>query len=370
MNMKKAIIPVILFLSIFMIGCSSSKDSNKGEESVNNSMSNEEIGDEAASNDNSSEETVNNDNSANTNTTTLINTNSSQSNNKLALVCKDVYVSNSNSDATVLFTINSTDIDVSNFGWVAGGIGNETISFDNADSGLDYEFSLNGLNLELAAEEYDASAEYLADDGDWLLKGSTYDSNSTYYTACMRLKPADALDDAGTAYLLVEISMGSIDTLEEAKEIYNHFKEIFSAYVVNDNNYLEVMNSKNETVDLSDYTFLNDIIANMLAENNLNIVSSEFFKGIDLEEICIYVPLNDDFIEYTIEYDRFLENNDIGDVEDTFTMNNKTISMIAGSYDSFKDFYVEKEEGFIIIESFVPDSEAEKSKELFISNFN
>lgn len=233
--------------------------------------------------------------------------------------------------------------------------------------------SLHGVDYAIE-ESYTweaAGASLVQQDGKWRLQKS--DERERYYATFSYNEYEKAfVDEMSEQVISIDYDA---DDLEEAKEIYQYIMSTFHVYLTEedaDGNYV-YLNAKDvdgKDVDLSEYTFINDIVANFLVTQGLYIQSAKVIEQIYRDEFELRYENEEtgDPIKYSLE----LSSDNFEELEGTeFKLN----GMIVKQTDD-KDFYFEgsKEiEDIFKVRSNTynaKDGDAKAHQEVFIKTFS
>ncbi len=349
--MKRLILLVMAFiLTVTMAACGGSNSGNSEKTGSDSSKS--------TSSDKTDDTASNSDVESNK---AYINDNSNCSKNKLAFLLTGERVNYV--PTKIILTVDSDVLDNSDFSWTEGGIKNKTVEINEFDF-IYFDFLMNISDLSLSFDsDYSISDSnpILAKDGDWLLKKGNIDQ---CYTAYFNF---DTKEDGNC----MEISLYRVPSVEKAKEIYNKCKSMLNVYIVQNDDYLHPVTNKNKKVDLSDYAFYNDIVAKLLAKDNLN-VSSQYITEVNDQRVIVKVPFKDDFIEYVLE-PRLENYSGSAKIQDTFKLNGSKVKLIESYNDKSRNYYVKSGDRNIAVFGDLPSNienpTTKMHKKYFISTF-
>lgn len=191
---------------------------------------------------------------------------------------KIVYVLDSETAALVV------DLDgykLSDLNWNSYNVGNEDSLFQLRES-TNYlaAFRVGDLAVNFKYNEVPRGATIAYEDGDWILTGGGDRMVVSFYRG----------SNVRHTYQSV---VGEV-SLEEAKAKLELYKKKMAVYGVTDKNYEQAIDSQNNVVDLTQYTFVNDYLLKTLNEYGFRIAD---YRAIDIQndaEFSFYFPYGED----------------------------------------------------------------------------
>ena len=284
------------------------------------------------------------------NTTKYINDSQDKSKDKMAFIYGDVII-----------TIDYEGIYEEKLVWGGDNLHNDVISVQEYTSG---DISVNVSDISLLAgfsADRLEDHELITSDGRWVLRqGNMSDTFVADYV----------YRDEEYTYRAISFDIFNADSKEVAKERLDKIKSIVNIYFPS-NSYIDVKDIDGNSVSLAEYNFLQDIIADIIAEEcNMYIADAKTVVAFDNSE-CIHIDIPDEnveYVDYEIEY-RANNWNDDKTPTAEFTLNGKQAKV----YEEKEEVFVEMGENSFL--RFDYDVKEEKNleegtfKDLFIKHF-
>ena len=228
------------------------------------------------------------------------------------------------------------------------------------------------INVYISADSIRGAIPSLLEDGNWFMRYSEGIGYVLFY------RPGDMLDDEHYFRFSIGDDFG---TMSEA-EIFAAARNMFGVYKVGEN-YLSGTDENGNTVDLSNYTFINDAVAGLIdSYSGITIpIAKEIISVTLLNQVKVKTPYpspqghDEWFLEYTIEFkdsfsqeviDRFNHNG----VEIEVRQNTPLVSFLQESGNTFC-FVRPGSDEYVAVTLSIPSSSGELSiyKEFFLRDF-
>lgn len=285
------------------------------------------------------------------NTTKYINDNKNKSSDKIAFISEDI-----------ILTFDYKDILKEKLVWDGRDLKNSVIEVQkySRDS---YEVWANigdvSILSEFTADRLEEH-ELIATDGKWLLrKGNLDDAFVAHYV----------YKNEEFSYRAISFNIFNTEDTEKAKEKFEKIKSIVNVYFP-DGDYLNVKDADGNDVSLAEYNFIQDILANLIAEQYaMNIADVQTIETYNSPEIHIEIPDDKlELVDYEIEYQTYNEHADLTPSAE-FKLNGKLVKI----YEEEEKVFVELNENSFLRFKYDIENESDfvkgQFKDLFIKHF-